>query len=118
MLNLISHQPDIDEIYLYAKNPYEAKYQLLIKKQEGACIRHFNDSEAFTKYSNDMDDIHKNIKEHNPNKKQNILIPFHDMIADVLSNIKRIPVVTELLIRGRKLNIALVFVTSYQKILV
>ena len=32
--NLISHQPDIDKMYLYAKDPYEAKYQLLIKKRE------------------------------------------------------------------------------------
>ena len=28
--NLINHQPDIDKIYLYAKDPYEAKYQFII----------------------------------------------------------------------------------------
>ena len=32
-LNLISNQPDIDEIYLYAKDPYEAKYQYSINKR-------------------------------------------------------------------------------------
>ena len=34
LFNLISHQPDIDKIYLYAKDPYEAKYQLLFNKKE------------------------------------------------------------------------------------
>ena len=49
-----------------------------------------------------MDDIYKNIKEYNPNKKHKISIIFDDMIADMLSNKKLNPVVTELLIRGRK----------------
>ena len=34
LLNLIKNQPDIDKIYLYAKDPYEAKYQYLIKIRE------------------------------------------------------------------------------------
>ena len=50
-----------------------------------------------------MDDIHKNIEEYNPNKKRKILIVFDDMIADMLSNKKLNPIVTELFIRGRKL---------------
>ena len=58
-----------------------------------------------------MDDIDKKIEEGNPNKKRKILIVFDDMIADMLSNKKLNPVVTELFIRGRKLNISLVFVT-------
>ena len=41
-------------MYLYAKNPYEAKYQFLIKKRESAGLKHFNDSKAFVEYSNDM----------------------------------------------------------------
>ena len=58
-----------------------------------------------------MDDIHKNIEKHNPNKKHKILIVFHDMIADMLSNKKKLnPTLTELLIRGKKLNISLVFI--------
>ena len=59
-----------------------------------------------------MDDIYKNIEEYNPNKKRKILIVFDDMIADMLSNKKLNPIVTELLIRGRKLNISLVFITQ------
>ena len=34
LFNLISQQPDIDKIYLYVKDPYEAKYQFLINKRE------------------------------------------------------------------------------------
>ena len=58
-----------------------------------------------------MGDIYKNIEEHNPNKKRKILIVFDDMIADMLSNKKLNPIVTELSIKGRKLNISLVFIT-------
>ena len=59
-----------------------------------------------------LDDIYKNIKEYNPNKKQKILIVFDDIIADMLSNKNLIPIVTELFIRRRKLNISLVFITQ------
>ena len=47
LLNLIEKQPDIDKIYLYAKDPYEAKYQYLINKRESVGIDHFNDRKAF-----------------------------------------------------------------------
>ena len=80
-----------------------------------------NDSKDFIEYSNDMDGIYKNIEENNPNKKGKILVVFDDMMADVLSNKKRDPIVTELFIRGRKLNISVVLIAqSYfvvQKIL-
>ena len=59
-----------------------------------------------------MDDIYKNIEEYNSNRKGKILIGFDDMIADMLSNKKLNPIVTELFIRGRKLNISLVFITK------
>ena len=41
LLNLIENQPDIYKIYLYAKDPYESKYQYLINKREGVRIKHF-----------------------------------------------------------------------------
>ena len=63
------------------------------------------------RYWNDIDDIYKNIEEYNPNKKRKILIVVDDMIPDMLSNKKRNPVVSELFIRGMKLNISLVFIT-------
>ena len=54
LLNLINNQPDIDKIYLYAKDPYEAKYQFLINKRESTGLKHFNDPKAFIEYSNNM----------------------------------------------------------------
>ena len=63
LLNLIENQPDIDKIYLYAKDPYEAKYQHLIKIREKVGLKCFNDPKAFIKYSNDMHDVYKNIDE-------------------------------------------------------
>ena len=51
-----------------------------------------------------MDDIYKNAEDYNPNKKRKILIVFDDMIADMLSNKKLNRIVTELFVRGRKLN--------------
>ena len=110
LFNLINQQQD--KIYLYAKDPYEAKYQFLINKRKCTDLKHFNNSKAFIEYSSDMDDIYKNIEECNPNKKHKIVIIFDDMIPDMLGNKKFNPIVTELIIRGRKLNISLVFVTQ------
>ena len=59
-----------------------------------------------------MQDVYKNIKEHNPSRKCNALIVFDDMIADMLSNKKINPIATELFISGRKLKISLVFITQ------
>ena len=59
-----------------------------------------------------MNDIYKNIEKYNSNKKRKILIVFGDMIADMLSNKKLNPIVTKLFVRGRKLNISLVFITQ------
>ena len=68
-------------------------------------------------YSNDMQDDHKNIEDYNPIKTRKILIVFYDMIADMINNNKLNPIVTELFIRGRKLNISIVFITqSYLKV--
>ena len=53
LLNLIDNQPDIDKIYLYAKDPYEAKYQYLINIREKVGLKRFNDPKAFIEYSNE-----------------------------------------------------------------
>ena len=101
LLNLIENQPDIDKIYLYAKDPYEAKYQNWINKKESIGINHFNDSKAYIEYSNDMW----------------ILIVFDDMITDMINNKKLDSIVTELFTGWRKLNISLFFITqSYFKV--
>ena len=88
LLNLIENQPDIDKIYLYAKDPYEAKYQYLINKKEGVGINHFNDLKAFIEYSNDMLNVYKSINHYNPDKENKILIVFGDMTADMIQNKK------------------------------
>ena len=69
LLNLINNQPDIDKIYLYAKDPYEAKYQFLINKRESIGLKHLNDPKAFIEYLNDMQDVYKYIEKYNPGKK-------------------------------------------------
>ena len=86
MINLINHELGIVKIYLCAKDPYKAKYQLLIKKKENAALKYLNDSKALIEYSNDIDDIYKHIEKYNPNKKRKILAVFDDMIAYMLSN--------------------------------
>ena len=86
---------------------------MLINKRESTGLNYLNDPEAFIEYPNDMDDIYKNVEEYNPNKKREILPLFDDMIADMLSNTKLNPIVTELFVRGRKLNKYLVFMTNH-----
>ena len=107
---------------MYVKDPYEAKYeakyQNLINKRESVGLNHFSDPKAFIEYSNDMQDVYKNIGEYNADKECKILIVFDDMIADIINNKKLNSIVTELFIRGRKLNITLTFIThSYFKVL-
>ena len=76
LFNLINQQPDIDKFYLYAKDPYEAKYQYLVNKRETTDLKAIYDSKAFIEYSNDMGDIYKSIEEHNLNKKRKVLSVF------------------------------------------
>ena len=111
LLNLINNQPDIDKIYLYAKDPYEAKYQFLINKRESTGLKHFNDPKAFIEYSNDMQDVYKNIDECNANKERKILIVLDDMIANMINNKNLNSIATELLIRGERLNISFFYHT-------
>ena len=88
LLNLINNHSDIDEIYLYAKDPYETKYQFSVSKIESRGLKHFNDPEAFIEYSNDMEDVYKNTEEYNTDKKRKIFTVFADMIVDMINNKK------------------------------
>ena len=60
------------------------------------------DPEAFIEYSNNMQDVYKNIEGYNLGQKVKLLIVFGDMIAGMINNKKLIPAVTELFIRGSK----------------
>ena len=112
LLNLMENQLGIDKIYLYLEDPYESKYQYLINKREVVGINHFNDPKAFIDYSNDMHNVYENIDDYNPDKQNNLLTVFDDMIADMIHNKKLKSIVSELFMRGRKLNISLVFITQ------
>ena len=112
LLNLINNHPDIDKTHSYAKDPYKTKYKYLINKREKVVLDHYDDPIAFIEYSNDMQDAYKDIDEYNIDKERKILIVFNDMIADMIHNKKLNSIVTELFIRGRKLNISFVFITQ------
>ena len=116
MLTLIKQQEDdvysiIDKIYLCVKDPNKANYQYLIKKRENNGLKNLKDPKAFIEYSNNMQDVYQNIDEYNASRKCFVLIAFDNMIADIISNKRLSPVVTELFIRGRNLNISTVFTT-------
>ena len=91
LLNLIKHQrPDIGKIYLYVKDSFESKYQLLINRREKIGIKKLKHPKAFIDYSQTIDNVYKNFEDSNSIKKKAVLI------------------VTESFFRGRKLNISLV----------
>ena len=94
-MNLIENQPDIDKIYLYPKDLYEAKYQYLINIREKVGIDHHDDPKAYIEYSNEMYDVYKNITYYNPDKENRILIVFDYMIPDMIHNKKLDSIVTE-----------------------
>ena len=69
VIKFINNQPDIDKIYLYAKDPYETKYQYLPNKRENVGSKHRDDPKAFVEYPNDMRDVYKIIEKYNLGKK-------------------------------------------------
>ena len=101
LLNSISHELDSEKIHLNAKDPYEAKYQLLINKHESVGLRH---CEVFMEYSNNMDGICKIFDRYNPNENCKTSIVFDDMFDELLNNKKLQPIVTKLFIRSLKIK--------------
>ena len=98
-------------------DPFESKYQLLINGREKVETEILKYPKAFTDYSETIDDVYENLEDYNPTKKRGVLIVFDDMIADMESNKTLSPIVTELLLRGRKFNISFVFISqSYFKV--
>ena len=64
-----------------------------------------------------MHDVYKNIEEYDLGKQSKILIVFDDTVTDMINNKELNPVITELFIRGKKLNISIVFIMqSYFKV--
>ena len=52
-------------------------------------LNHYDNPKAFIEYSNDMQDVYKNIDEYNTDKERKILIVFNDMIADMTNSKKQ-----------------------------
>ena len=89
LLNLIKHQRrDIDKIYIYVKDPFESKYQLLINGREKVGVKILKNLKIFTDYSQTTDDVYENLKGYNPTKERRVSIVFDDMIADMESNLR------------------------------
>ena len=89
LLKLIKNQqPDIDRIYLYIKDPFESKYQLLINGKERVGIEILKNPKTFIDYSQTIDDVYENLEDCNPTKKRRVLIVFDDMIWWYESNKK------------------------------
>ena len=109
LFNLINHQPTKIKFIYKLKIDMKKNISFWLTKEKVLASSIFINPKAFLEYSSDMDDIYKSNEEYNPNKKHKILTVF-DMIADMLSNKKPNPIITELLIKRRKLNISLVFI--------
>ena len=62
-------------------------------------VENLKDLKPFIAYLNNMQDVPKNIEEHNSSRKYNVLILFDDMIADMMSNQKHSQILTELFVR-------------------
>ena len=68
---------------------------------------------TFIDYSQTIDGVYENLEDYNGKKKRKVLRVFDDMKADMKSNKKLSPIVTELFLRGRKCNILLVFISQF-----
>ena len=96
---------------------YTSEYQLLINGREKVGIKNLKNPKAFIDYSHTIDDVYENLEDYNLTKKRGVLIVFDGMIVDIKSNKTIRPTVKELFLRGRKLNISLVFISqSYFKV--
>ena len=59
-------------MYLYFKDRFESKYQLLIKERQKVGIKKLKIPKAFIDYSQAIDDIYENVKDYNPTKKESV----------------------------------------------
>ena len=88
LLNLMKQQlPNTGKIYLYAKDPFESKYEPLVNGRENAGIKKLKHPRVFIDYWQTFDNVYENLRDYNPKKKR-ILIVFDFMIANIESNKK------------------------------
>ena len=99
------------------RQKFESKYQLRFNGKEKVGIEILRNPKAFTDYSQTIDDVYENLEDYNPTNKRRVLLVFDDMTTYMESIKKLNSIVTELFVRGRKLNIAFVFISwSYFKV--
>ena len=93
LLNLMENQQqDLDKIYLYVKDQFESKYQLLIIGREKVGIKKLKHPKSFAGYSQTIAYVYENLENYIPAKKRDVLIVFDDMIADMEANKKLSPI--------------------------
>ena len=81
VLNLIKHQrPDIDKIYLFVKDSFKSKYQLLINGREKVGINTPKNLKTFIDHLQATDDVYKQLKDYNATKTRRVLIVSDDVI--------------------------------------
>ena len=102
----LSHPVYMSKVYLY---------QLLVNGREKGRLKELQNPKALTDYLQTIDNIYENLEDYNPTKKRRVLIVFY-MITDMESYKKLSGIVTELFLRGKKLNISLVFISNFLKV--
>ena len=92
-MNLVKHQwPDVGKIYLHNKDPFKDKYQLFISRREKVRIKEVKNPKAYIVDSQTIDDVYEDWEDY---KKGKMLIVLGDMIADMETNKKLSPIVTD-----------------------
>ena len=106
LLNLIKHQrPDIDKTYFSVKDPFESKYQSILNGREKQRIKKLKNPEGIIDYSQTSGDFYENLESYSPIKKSEVLIVSVHIIADMEA------IIIELFLRGRKLDVSLIYFT-------
>ena len=85
---------------------------MLINAAKKVGIKRLKNPKAFIDYSQTIHDVYENLEDYNPTKKRRVLIVFDDMITDMEFNEKLSPIVTELFLERKKLNISLAFTSQ------
>ena len=88
------------------------KVNCLLTEEKKYELKKLKNPKTFIDFSQTIDDVYENLEDYHPTKKRRVLIEFGDMIADMESNKKLSPIVTELVFSGRNLKISLVFISQ------
>ena len=118
LLNLIKYQrPDFDKNLFTRQRSIRIKASIIyFNGREKVAIENFKNPKTFIACSKTIDDVYENLKDYDPTNKRRVLIVFDDMMADMECNKSLSPIVTDLFLKGRKLNISLVFISKCLKL--